>query len=292
MKLCLIQSQAVSDRSRNVQRMQELLQAAYAEERPDWFLLPEVWDWVGGTAADKRRAAQSEEQSEALAMVRAFAQRQQVWVHAGSVFELDATTSSTSGNTSGHNSEGDARVFNSSFVFDRSGQRVARYRKLHLFDVVTPDGRQYRESQVFAPGDAVVSYDCEGVRIGCAICYDLRFAELFTRLRREGAELVALPALFTLQTGKDHWETLCRARAIETQTWFCAAGQCGSFQQGSETRSNYGNSLVVNPWGVVVSRVGDREGWTTTRLDRRLMQSIRDDMPVMQHRRADVFGSL
>ena len=130
---------------------------------------------------------------------------------------------------------GENRAFNTTVVFDRDGREVARYRKIHMFDITAPDGTKYQESATMKPGEAVVTYDCEGVTIGCTICYDLRFAELFAALVERGASIIALPAAFTLQTGKDHWEVLLRARAIETQTYVLAAAQIGSVQsQGQD----------------------------------------------------------
>ena len=130
---------------------------------------------------------------------------------------------------------GRERIHNTSVVFNRQGEEIARYRKIHLFDVTTPDGAAYKESATVKAGDQVVTYDCEGVTIGCSICYDLRFPDLFQALAEKGAQIIALPAAFTLQTGKDHWEVLLRARAIETQTYVCASAQTGSFTVGNET---------------------------------------------------------
>ena len=121
-------------------------------------------------------------------------------------------------------------IHNTSVVFNREGEEIARYRKIHLFDVTTPDGASYKESATVKAGDAVVTYDCEGVTVGCAICYDLRFPDLFQALAEKGAEIIAMPSAFTMQTGKDHWEVLLRARAIETQAYICASAQTGDLR--------------------------------------------------------------
>ena len=134
------------------------------------------------------------------------------------------------------------------------------------------------------PGEAVVTYDCEGVTIGCTICYDLRFAELFAALVERGATIIALPAAFTLQTGKDHWETLLRARAIETETYVCASAQTGSFSVGNEQRQTYGHSLVADPWGHVVAKASDGVGVVSTRLDMAVLDRVRRLIPVAQHK--------
>ena len=178
-------------------------------------------------------------------------------------------------------------MFNTTVAFDPNGTEIARYRKIHLFDIVTPDGAGYRESATFGAGDEVVTYQANGVTVGCAICYDLRFAELFLALRRAGAELIFLPAAFTLLTGKDHWETLIRARAIETQCWMAAPAAWGRYLEGSsgEPRYTYGHALIADPWGHVLAKVSDGPGWATARIDPAFTARVRRDMPVMEHRR-------
>ena len=175
-------------------------------------------------------------------------------------------------------------LHNTTVVFDRDGGEVARYRKIHMFDIETPDGVSYRESASFKPGDAVVTYDCEGTTVGCAICYDLRFPYLFQALVEAGAAVIALPSAFTLQTGKDHWEVLCRARAIEAQSYFVAPAQTGPHQVGNETRHTYGHSLVVDPWGHVTARASDGAGFVSARLDPARVAQVRQRMPVQDHR--------
>jgi deaminated glutathione amidase len=150
--------------------------------------------------------------------------------------------------------------------------------------VVTPDGREYRESAVVGRGREVVTYAAEGVRVGCSICYDLRFGELYRRLAADGAQLLAVPAAFTLQTGKDHWEVLLRARAIETQCFVLAAAQVGAFPAGRDTRHNWGHSMIVDPWGKVLAQMPERPGFATARLDLEYLDRVRGMLPVGQHR--------
>ncbi len=186
------------------------------------------------------------------------------YVHGGSIGEL----------------EGD-RIFNTSIVFSPKGEELARYRKIHLFDIVTPDGQGYRESATYGAGEQVVTVDIDGVKVGLAICYDLRFPELFLALRRQGAELIVLPAAFTLQTGKDHWEVLLRARAIETQCWIAAAACTGIHREADgEPRYTYGHSLIADPWGHVVAKASDGLGWAVAAIDHALTTRVRANMPV------------
>jgi nitrilase len=270
MKCSLVQMNSIGDKARNIAMARALIEQAVAEEKPDWVLLPETFDWAGGTAAQRLAAAETIPGGPAYAMCQEMARTHRIFVHAGSINEKVP---------------GEDKVYNTTVVFDRAGEPVARYRKIHLFDVTTPDGVEYRESAHVAPGDAVVTYDCEGVTVGAAICYDLRFPELFQALAKKGAQLIALPAAFTLQTGKDHWEVLIRARAIENETYFAASAQCGAFAQGNSMRQTYGHSMMVDPWGHVVARASDGPGVVAARVDPRRVAQVRAQIPVHQHRR-------
>ncbi len=202
MKVSLIQMNSISDKAANIAAAEALIERAVAEEGPDWVLLPEQFDWAGGSRAEKLAAAERLPGGPAYEMARGQAIKHRIFVHAGSIMEAI---------------DGEDRYHNTSVVFNREGEEIARYRKIHLFDVMTPDGTAYKESATVKAGDKVVTYDCEGVTVGCSICYDLRFPDLFQALMEKGAEMIAMPAAFTMQTGKDHWEVLLRARAIETR---------------------------------------------------------------------------
>jgi len=176
------------------------------------------------------------------------------------------------------------RVRAACIVYDDQGEEVARYDKIHLFDAMVEDSHgQYRESDTFEPGDEVVTVDTPAGRLGIAVCYDLRFPELFRALREKGAEWVCLPSAFTWQTGDAHWHALIRARAIENQVWVVAPGQGG---QNSSRRKTYGHSLVCDPWGKVVAEVEEEgPGLTIADLDQERLRQVRERMPVWQHRR-------
>ena len=169
-------------------------------------------------------------------------------------------------------------------VYNDQGEEVARYDKIHLFDAMVDDSHgQYRESDTFEPGEQVVTVDTPAGRLGVAVCYDLRFPELFRALREKGAEWVCLPSAFTWQTGDAHWHALIRARAIENQVWMVAPGQGG---QNSSRRKTYGHSLVCDPWGKVVAEIEEEgPGVVSADLDPERLKQIRESMPVWQHRR-------
>jgi predicted amidohydrolase len=178
-------------------------------------------------------------------------------------------------------------VYNTSVVFDRGGGEIARYSKIHLFDAKTPDGLEYRESAAFAAGNEIVTCDCEGVTLGLAICYDVRFPQLFHALADRGAHLFLLPAAFTVPTGISHWEPCLRARAIENGCYVAACGQWGRYARG---RENYGHSMVVDPWGVVLAQCHEGIDTLTVELDMDHLRRIRERLPVQKHRRRDLFG--
>ncbi|MDV2077083.1 carbon-nitrogen hydrolase family protein [Marinobacter xestospongiae] len=168
-------------------------------------------------------------------------------------------------------------------VLDDQGREVARYDKIHLFDAEVADAQgRYRESDTFEPGERVVTVDTPAGRLGLAICYDLRFPELFRALRQQQADWVALPSAFTYTTGDAHWHPLIRARAIENQCWLVAAGQGG---YNSPRRRTYGHSMIVDPWGsVVAERSEEGPGWVMAALAPRRLQEVRQRMPVWDHR--------
>lgn len=175
------------------------------------------------------------------------------------------------------------RVRATCLVFDDQGQEVARYDKIHLFDAMVEDAHgQYRESDTFEPGEQVVTVDTPAGKLGLAICYDLRFPELFRLLREQEVDWICLPSAFTWQTGDAHWYPLIRARAIENQVWVVAPGQGG---QNSERRRTYGHSAIVDPWGRILSEIDEGPGVVVGELDRETLKDIRTRMPVWEHRR-------
>lgn len=168
-------------------------------------------------------------------------------------------------------------------LFDPQGRLAARYDKIHLFDVQLPGKQEsYRESASIEPGERVTTAATPFGRLGLAVCYDLRFPELFRALLDQGMELLALPAAFTAATGKAHWETLLRARAIENLCYVVAAAQGGRHANGRDT---YGDSMIVDPWGVVLERLPQGPGIALARLDRERLTAIRRQFPAIQHRR-------
>lgn len=186
--------------------------------------------------------------------------------------------------------DNDPRVFSSCLVYRPDGELAARYDKLHLFDVDITDAQgRYRESERFRYGDSVVVVDTPFGRIGIAVCYDLRFPELFRALTERGAEIIVLPSAFTRLTGQAHWEILVRARAIENTCFMLAAGQGGRHDSRRET---FGHSMIVDPWGVVLAGLGEGEAVAVANLDARSLVNVRERVPSIEHRRLRVETSV
>jgi deaminated glutathione amidase len=265
MKVALIQMNSQEDKGANLEQARRLIERTVAEEGPDLVALPEVFTHLGTDADAKRAAAEPVPGGEAYGLLQELAARHGVVLHGGSLIERDGE-----------------QLYNTTVAFDREGREIARYRKMHLFDIVTPDGSEFRESALFGRGARTVCYDALGTRIGCSICYDLRFAELYLQLARDGAKVIMVPSAFTLQTGKDHWEVLLRARAIETQTYVMAPAQWGRYAGGR--RASYGHSLICDPLGHVIARAQDGIGYVASRLDVDEVDRVRGRMPCSRHR--------
>jgi predicted amidohydrolase len=174
------------------------------------------------------------------------------------------------------------KIRNSAVLLDPSGTVVSVYRKMHLFDVDVPGGKRFRESEAIDPGDAPVVAETPWGGLGLSICYDLRFPELYRALTAGGARILAVPSAFTVETGKDHWHVLLRARAVENQAFVMAPAQFGAH---GPTRSSYGHALVVDPWGVVLAECGDHEGVALAHLDFDYQDRVRAALPALTHRR-------
>ncbi|MCE5254894.1 MAG: carbon-nitrogen hydrolase family protein [Actinomycetia bacterium] len=239
-----------------------------AGQGADLVVLPEMFNFHG--LEDGYQAAAEEIPGPSTEWARSKAREHGMFVHCGSLAERR-----------------DGAVFNTSVVFDRDGAEVARYSKIHLFDARTPDGLEYRESDAFAAGDQVVVCECDGITFGLAICYDLRFPELFHALADRGAQVFLVPAAFTVPTGIAHWEPVIRARAIENGCYVAACGQWGLYTRG---RQNYGHSLVVDPWGTVLAQCRESPDTLVVELDMDYLRSVRERLPVQRHRRRDLFG--
>jgi deaminated glutathione amidase len=266
LRVAIVQMNSQDDKTANVSAAMAGIERA-AREGARLVSLPEVWTYLG--PSEGSAAAAETIPGPLTDQLAATARDLDLYLHAGSIYERV---------------EGEARIYNTTVVFDPQGEIIGTYRKIHMFDVDLDEDTSYRESDTVAPGEDIVTVDVDGTTVGLAICYDLRFPELFRILTLRGADVIMLPAAFTLATGRDHWEPLIRARAIENQVFMVAAGQVGQHPPG---RWCYGRSLIVDPWGVPVSQASDVPTVIGATLDLDQLQRVRRQVPSVANRMPD-----
>ena len=265
----LIQTRTGLDMKRNAA---ELAAAAgrLAAAGADTIFTPEMCGLLDRDSARLRAAATTEADDPVLAALREVARSRAVSISIGSLAIRDEAVAP------------DGRLANRSFVIGPDGAILARYDKMHLFDVDLPNGDRYRESASFLTGERVQLVDLPWGRLGLTICYDLRFPQLHAALALAGAQVIAQPAAFTVPTGEAHWHVLLRARAIETGAYVVAAAQAGRHEDGRET---YGHSLVVDPWGRVLLDMGTEPGEALVEIDLDEVAAARARIPNLRHAR-------
>ena len=266
MRVAIFQSRTGIDPAANGDAIVAAIEEAKAGGA-DMLFTPEM---SGMLDQNRKRAAANltdEASDPVLARVRAAAAQQGIWVDVGSL----ALTGGAGG-----------RLVNRGFVIDGEGGIRARYDKIHLFDVDLPTGESWRESAAYAPGERTVLAVTPWARIGLSICYDMRFPDLYRALSNAGAEILSVPAAFTVPTGKAHWHVLLRARAIEAGAFVVAAAQCGAHEDG---RATFGHSLVVDPWGEVLLDMSEGTGVGFADLDMARLADVRTRVPALKNRR-------
>jgi deaminated glutathione amidase len=267
-RIACVQLTASADKTANLERAERLVARA-ASLGADVIALPEKWNGVGNPE-QLHALAEPLEGGESVAALSRWAQTHGVSIVGGSITERR---------------EGHEKLSNTSIVVAPDGSVSALYRKIHLFDVEV-GGLVYRESEAEEPGDEPVVTQVEDWPVGLTVCYDIRFPELYRVLALEGAELVTVPANFTERTGRDHWEVLLRARAIENQLYVVAPAQLGEPMPG---RRSFGRSLVADPWGTVLAQAPDEECVIVAELDRGRVRDVRARLPSLANRQPDAY---
>ncbi len=267
MRVAAIQLTSTADRVRNLE-MAEKLVAAAAGDAARLIVLPEMFNVLGD--GEVLRAGAEPIDGSSLRWAGEQARRHGIWLVAGSIME---------------HITGQERIFNTSCLFDPDGERRAIYRKIHLFDCDVP-GASYHESATVMPGRDIVCTEAESLSLGLSICFDLRFPELFRIHALDGARLIALASAFTERTGRDHWEVLVRARAIENQVFLIAANQFGA---STPKLRWFGRSMIVDPWGVVLAQAPDRECFIIADLDFAEQDRMRAQLPSLANRRPEAY---
>jgi nitrilase len=268
-KIAAVQFASCTDVKANLE-MAEILVADAADQGAKLVVLPENLALMGRLDTDKLQHAEADGAGPIQDFLSKLAADHKIWLVGGTIPI--------------HASPG--KVYASCLVYDGQGRRAGRYDKIHLFDVDVPgSGEQYRESAtVAAGGGKPLVLDTPLGRLGVAVCYDLRFPELFRQLADAGMDILAVPAAFTAKTGAAHWELLLRARAVENLAYVVASGQGGLHENGRET---YGNSMVVDPWGTVLARLDARPGVAVAEIDLESQRRRREAFPALSHRRLD-----
>lgn len=265
-RIALFQSTTGIDPDSNARALEDAVAQA-GDGGAEILFTPEMSGLLDRDSARAAENLRAEGQDEVLARCREAARRHRIWIDVGSLAVL----------------VDDGKVANREFVIDREGEIRARYDKLHLFDVDLPTGESWRESNVYSAGKGVVLVNGTPVgKLGLTICYDLRFPGLFARLAEADADVIAVPAAFTVPTGKAHWHILLRARAIEAGLFVVAAAQVGRHQDGRQT---FGHSLVVDPWGEVLLDMGEKPGVGFADIDLKRISDVRSRIPALNHRR-------
>ena len=266
MKAAALQMTSIADVAANLRQAGALLEEAQRRGAA-LAVLPENFPFMGVDKRDKLAVAEAEGAGPIQDFLAATARRLSLWIVAGTI-PLRI--------------EGEKRVAPASVVYDSRGQRVARYDKIHLYDVDVPGrGESYHESATMAPGRSPMLIDTPVGRIGLAVCYDMRFPELFRQMSADGAQLFTLPSAFTVPTGRAHWETLLRARAIENLCHVIAPGQTGFHADGRET---YGDSMIIDHWGRILDRLPRGTGVVLADIDLEAQAKVRESFPALTHR--------
>jgi predicted amidohydrolase len=265
-RIALYQATSGIDPRANAHALVEAIEQASAGGAEILFT-PEMTGLLDSDSARAAKVRRAEEDDEVLAAAKQAAARYRIWVHIGSLaVQAD-----------------NGKVANRSFVIDREGNVRGSYDKIHLFDVDLPTGESWRESNTYSAGAGVTLVNGTPVgKLGLTICYDLRFPGLFARLAESDADVIAVPAAFTVPTGKAHWHILLRARAIEAGLFIVAAAQVGHHEDG---RNTFGHSLVVDPWGEVLLDMGEGKGVGFADVDLKRISDVRSRIPALNHRR-------
>jgi len=266
MKIALFQMTSGVDPAANARALVDAV-AQSAQSGADMLFTPEMSGCVDQDRQRSQGVIVTEEEDAVLAAVGKAARAHGLWVHLGSLALADPVS---------------GKRRNRSFLIDDQGTIRARYDKIHLFDVDLPGGESWRESNTYIPGEQAVAAQTPWGRLGLTICYDLRFPDLFRALSNAGADIISVPAAFTVPSGEAHWHVLLRARAIESSAFVIATGQVGQHEDGRRT---YGHSLVIDPWGTVLLDAGDKPGLHFAELPLERIADIRGRIPSLRHRK-------
>jgi|SRR6056297_7094 len=267
MKIGQVQMKVYPDKEKNILEVEKYLEEM-KDQNPDIIVLPEMFNCPYDKSLFEKYS--EKERGKTWSKLSDLAQKYEVYLFAGSIPEK----------------EDSGEVYNTSYVFDRKGNQIGRHRKVHLFDIDIEGGQTFIESETLTPGKDLTLVDTEFGKIGLMICYDIRFPEWARLMTLKGAQLIIIPGAFNMTTGPAHWELSFRARALDNQVFTLGTAPA---QDKEASYTSYGNSILVSPWGEVLDRMGFEEGYIINDIDLRKIKDIRDQLPLLKHRRNDLY---
>ena len=266
-KIAQIQAHVYEEKSKNLEELERNLKRI-KDENIDLVTLGEMFNCPNQTPSFPDYAEM--EQGETWQRLSALAKKYKIYLSAGSVPEKDKE---------GH-------VYNTAYVFERQGNQIAKHRKVHLFDIAVKDGQCYQESATLTAGDQITVFDTEFGKMGICICFDCRFPEIVRLMTLRGARMILVPAAFNMTTGPAHWELMFRGRAVDNQCYMIGTSDARDEQAGY---ISWGHSLVVSPWGDVVTQMDEKPGIQITEIDLDRVDAIREQLPLLSARRTDLY---
>lgn len=265
-KTALLQTKVVKNKKNNVDHALSLIEEV-AEKGADLAVFPEMFCCPYDNSFFKEYG--EEEGGYAFTRISRAARKAGIYVVAGTMPELEAN-----------------KVYNTSYVFGRKGEKIGKHRKMHLFDIDVEGGQYFKESDVLSPGRDVTVFDTEFCKMGLGICYDIRFPELSRLMALEGAQVIIFPAAFNMTTGPAHWELNFRGRALDNQVYTIGVAPARDMEASYHS---YGNSIVVSPWGNIINRMDEKEGYIIQEIDLAYVEKVRNELPLLKHIRKDIY---
>jgi len=265
-KIGLIQMRIQEEKMKNIETAKKFI-TKLAEEGADIAVLPEMFNCPYNT--DNFPIYAEEEGEETYQILSNLARENNIYLVAGSIPERERD-----------------KIYNTSFVFDRKGNKIGKHRKMHLFDIDVKGGQYFKESDTLSPGSELNVFETEFGKFGLAICYDFRFPEVGRILVGKGAKAIIVPAAFNMTTGPAHWEIMFRSRALDNQVYTIGVAPA---RDEKSSYVSYANSIVVSPWGNVIERMDEKESYRIVEIDFDYVEKVRNELPLLKHRRTDVY---
>lgn len=273
MKAAILQTKVFAEKEKNIRQLEEILDCGKTEGA-DLVTLPEMFACPYETGNFPLYA--EPEGGPSWQALSALAKKQHIYLSAGSMPEF------------GRGAEGQTgrRVYNTAYVFDRGGRQIGKHRKAHLFDINVTGGQCFRESDTLSPGNQITCFDTEFGKVGLCVCYDFRFPETARLMAQDGAKLILVPAAFNMTTGPAHWELMFRQRAVESQCYVIGTAPARDVES---SYISWGHSIAVDPWGTVLAQMDEKEGIRLVELDFDYLEKVRQELPLLKHRRTDLY---